>query len=229
MSATATKPKRSAPVRFANNSKPVQRERLVPRQADGTQRIVVDRDDPFQSLLVGNFNFESGTQESAFGASASSRPKTPPSIFASEPVSAPRESVQLSAKIELELDRVGQLAERLKELSSAPTLLPVPISASAAPQASSLPVEVLERARKSARDAWCAVVLMGAFIIGGIAWASARLDTADKRVAQLLEQLQIQQASAGTLRLENRQAFDELADVKAQLKAMQPEKSALTR
>jgi hypothetical protein len=232
MSATATQPKRpaaAAPVRFGKNPKPLNREKIVPRLPQDTQRIMVDYNDPFQSLLVGSFNMNSGVVES--GPSASSRPNTPASVFAKDPVSALRDPVRLSAKIDFELDRVGQLAETLRELSSAPTLLPIPTSAQVqpAPEASSLPVEVLDRARKSARDAWCAVVLMGAFIVGGIAWTSNRLDTSDKRITQLLEQLGIQQNSANSLRLENRQAFDELADVKAKLKAMQYEKSTSTR
>jgi hypothetical protein len=206
------------------------RERIIPRANDGTQRIVVDYNDPFQSLLVGSFNMDSGFSESPRNnAGTVTRPNTPPSVFASDPVPLPKDPVRLSAKIDLELDRVGQLAEKLKELSSAPTLLPVPTSAPAPAPASSLPVEVLERARKSARDAWCAVVLMGAFIVGGITWTSNKLDTADKRIAQLIEQLQIQQTSASALRLENRQAFDELADVKARLKAIRPDTGSATR
>jgi len=232
MSATATQPKRpaaAAPLRFGKNPKPLQREKIVPRTPEGTQRIMVDYNDPFQSLLVGTFNMDSGVVET--GPTAS-RPNTPGSVFATDPVPAPRDPVRLSAKIDLELDRVGQLAEKLRELSSAPTLLPIPTSqqqAQPAPIASSLPVEVLERARKSARDAWCAVVMMGAFIVAGIAWTSNRLDTAEKHVAQLLEQLEIQQNSANTLRTENQQAFSELADVKAKLKALQYENSASTR
>jgi hypothetical protein len=190
----------------------------------------VDYNDPFQSLLVGSFNMDSGFAETPRNnAGTVSRPNTAPSVFASDPVPLPKDPVRLSAKIDLELDRVGQLAEKLKELSSAPTLLPVPTSAPAPAPASSLPVEVLERARKSARDAWCAVVLMGAFIVGGITWTSNKLDTADKRITQLIEQLQIQQTSASALRLENRQAFDELADVKARLKAIQPDAGTATR
>jgi hypothetical protein len=204
------------------------RERIVPRSTDGTQRIMVDYNDPFQSLLVGSFNMHSGVVETSNNTGSVSRPNTSPSIFASDPLSVPQEPVRLSAKIDLELDRVGQLAEKLKELSSAPTLLPIPTSAQSAAPAPSLPVEVLERARKSARDAWCAVVLMGAFIVGGIAWTSSKLDASDKHIAQLLEQLQIQQTSASSLRLENRQAFEELADVKARLNALQYEKSNST-
>lgn len=234
MSATATQPKRpaaAAPVRFGKNPKPLQREKIVPRAPEGTQRIMVDYNDPFQSLLVGTFNMNSGVVET--GPTAS-RPNTPGSVFASDPVPVPRDPVRLSAKIDLELDRVGQLAEKLKELSSAPTLLPIPTSqqqqqAQPAPMASPLPVEVLDRARKSARDAWCAVVMMGAFIVAGIAWTSNRLDTADKRIGQLLEQLEIQQNSANTLRTENQQAFSELADVKAKLKALQYENSSSSR
>jgi hypothetical protein len=233
MSATATQTKRTAaaPLRFGSNPKSMPRERIIPRTVDATQRIMVDYTDPFQSLLVGSFNMNSGVVESSNKTGTATRPNTSPSVFASVPVPVPRDPVRLSARIDLELDRVGQLAEKLKELSSAPTLLPIPTSTQAQTVAPvpSLPVEVLERARKSARDAWCAVVLMGAFIIGGITWTSNRLDTADKRIAQLIEQLQIQQTSASSLRLENRQAFDELADVKARLKAMQFEKSSATR
>ncbi|HTL30498.1 MAG TPA: hypothetical protein VL282_14805, partial [Tepidisphaeraceae bacterium] len=98
-----------------------------------------------------------------------------------------------------------------------------------ASQASALPVEVLNRARKGARDAWCAVVLMGIFIVGGMSWTSARLDRADTRIAELLAQLQTEQNSSNLLRAENRQAFDELADVKAHLKAIQHEQSLSTR
>jgi hypothetical protein len=226
MSATATQPKRpaAAPLRFGNNSKSTSRERIIPRPTDGTQRIVVDRSDPFQSLLVGSFNMDSGVVETKTPGPAT-RPNTPASLFATDPLQASRDPVRLSAKIDFELDRVGQLAETLRELSSAPTLLPVPTSAPAPAPVPSLPVEVLERARKSARDAWCAVVLMGAFIVGGITWTANKLDVADKRIEQLIEQLQIQQTSASALRLENRQAFEELNDVKSRLKAMQYEKS----
>jgi hypothetical protein len=223
MPATVKSPKRpgSTAVRFGNHPKPMPREKLVSRPYQETQRIVVDRDDPFQSLLVGTFNMNEGVVETPRGTVT--RPNTPATIFADEPVSAPREPVRLSAKVDLELDRVGQLAEKLKELASTPAFVPIPTPtpAPAAPVASALPVEVLKQARKSARDAWCAVVLMGIFIIGGIAWTSGRLDSAEKRIAELLDQLKIEQTSSAALRVENQQAFQELNDVKGKLQALQ--------
>lgn len=217
-------PKRKAnTLRFSPtpNPKAIVRENHVASASDGTQRIVLDQNDPFQSVVIGSFNMQDGFVQAPNGRGVS-HGNSPASIFAREPVSAARNPATFTARVSLELDRVGQLAETLKELTSAePSLLSVRAEAPEPEAASPLPVEILERTRKSARDAWCAAVMMGTFIVAGIVWTSARLDASERRIVQLLDQLQVEQASSNALRLENRQAFDELADVKSRLNALQ--------
>src|SRR5690606_21115183 len=79
----------------------------------------------------------------------------------------------IGQRLDAELDRLTELTSELREqvTETAPAAAPA-------------------EKRVNARDAWCAVVIMGLFIVAGIAWTTTRLADAGREVAALTQQIE---------------------------------------
>ncbi len=82
--------------------------------------------------------------------------------------------LSIGQQLDAELDRLTQLTAELREQVTEP------VASTVKPTTG----------RTGARDAWCAVVIMGLFIAAGITWTSTRLADAKREVASLTQQIE---------------------------------------
>lgn len=123
--------------------------------------IMVLTSDPFQSLLPWDGSDRRGSNTMT------------------APVAAAAPALRYQARAHEEVIKNPQ-HEFLRPTVAAPIKLPRSFeSADSKPAA----------ARGTARDAWCAVALMGMFIVGGIAWTSNRIMNDEVTIADLRTQL----------------------------------------
>lgn len=87
----------------------------------------------------------------------------------------------IGRQLDQQLDRLTQLTSELQ--AQVQDVAPV------------APVAPARVKRTSARDAWCAVVIMGLFIAAGVAWTGTRLSAARNQVATLNQQLEQKQTA----------------------------------
>lgn len=79
----------------------------------------------------------------------------------------------IGQRLDAELARLADLTADLQEQTAQPF------------SAEQRPVKTT-----NARDAWCAVVIMGLFIVAGIAWTTNRLSNANHEMAALTQQIE---------------------------------------